>query len=290
MCDCFMRLVKYFMMLMVLSVVMTYGNDSKIQKDLNIYFVKLSESFDQITNSQSLKDRNLSKAEKLFVREMKKNLAYNTFIRINSKGQIISEAIRGSKIERSLRDVSDQTWFKEVKSKDELYSTLIKDEEKGRYYLLWAKPIHNSKGTFIGAIVTKIDLWDCFYDYSNSVYYPFLIKLNRMQFFVHKWKDDFMGHEDTISVLGAKRVSVSYIPEQKPATVDSISKTQAAPVVDSNTTKKKDENVSNVKKQKSSTTLLVIILLIVAAVIGGWVFLARVRQKLIQRKIDRGEF
>jgi hypothetical protein len=273
-------------MLTILPFVLAYGDNSKIQNEFNQYFEKLSLSFDQIANSQSLKNSNLGKAEKLFLKEMRRNLAYNTFLRTNSKGQIISEAIRGNKIERPLRDVSSQAWFKKVKSDKEEYYDLIKDKERGRYYLLWAKPILNAKGLFVGAVVAKLDIWDCFYDFSENVYYPFMIKLNGIQLFVHKWKKGFTGEQEMLTVSGAKNVSLFVIPEEKP--VDTVSLIQTA-VKDLDTTIKKVD-VPDVKKQKSSTPLFIIIISSLVALITGSVLLGKHRQKEKLRKIDDDTF
>ena len=183
-----------FLLIVVLSSVLPASSGTaNLQEDLNAYYVKLDESFARIVDAGALRSTSLKPAERLFVRAMRKNMAYNTFLRTNSKGIIISEAIRGQKVERPMRDVSDQKWFKRVSERKEAYYTLIKDDERGRYYLFWTRPILKGGNRFVGTVVAKIDLWDSFYDFSNNLYEPFLIKLGRKSLFSHKWEEGQQG-------------------------------------------------------------------------------------------------
>lgn len=231
----------------VLSSVPVAGDTISVQDNLNTYFHTIDSIFEKIAQSPTLKSTKLKPAELLFLKELRKNPVFHSFIRTNSKGIVISEAIRGQKLLREKRDVAGQSWFISVKSKKEPFYSLIKDEERGRYYLLYAWPLLKGEDQFVGSVLAKIDIWDGFYDYSNSVYYPFLIKLNGIVLFDHKWNRSLQGEEKQLTIKGVRKVSVCYIPEEKPSVV-------AEPVTLSDTTSKVKQAIDTAAAPNASGT------------------------------------
>lgn len=185
-----------------------------VQKDINDFFNSLRGSFSRLAGSSQLKSTRLKDAEMLFIATMKKNRVYYKLLRINSEGKVISEATRGKKVTRPMRDISSQRWFGKARDKREEYYSLIKDKERGRYYLLWCRPVIKDNH-FVGAIAAEIDLWDSFHEYSNRVYYPFLIKLKNRGLFSHKWRNSFTYEKRPLQIPGTDDISVLYIPEIK---------------------------------------------------------------------------
>ena len=232
-----------------------------IQKDMNEFYVKMNNSFSQIASSAQLRSTRLKKAEKLFVKILKNDRTYFTLLRTNSKGTVISEVIRGQKVERPNRDISSQSWFQQVKLNNEDYYSLIKDNDRGRYYLFWCKPIIRGN-SFVGSVVAKIDLWDSFYEFSNSVYYPFLIKLRDFSLFSHKWRDDITFDKKNLTIPGIDDISVFYIPEKKKGAIlpvkDTITEAVATPVNQTD-----DQN----KKSSFPLSILITIFLILAVAV-----------------------
>jgi hypothetical protein len=282
---------------MVMLALSSVGaTDADVQSELNNYYVELDATFARIAESGALRSTNMRQAERLFVREMRKNMAFNTFYRTNSKGSIISEVVRSQKIERPMRDVSDQRWFRRVSNRKEAYYTLIKDDERGRYYLFWARPILKRGDRFVGAVVTKIDLWDSFYEFSNSVYYPFLIKLGRKSLFSHKWKEGVTGTTRKLTIQGIAQISVTYAgpveniqknimeKETKPdtgsatfAVADTVMKDTTSP--DTAAAKKK-------KKGGSGLLTFFLVILIIGIVAASIMLIAWMRRRAFLKRLD----
>jgi len=266
------------------------GAEKVITDDLNLYFSDLDESFARIVDAGALRSTSLKSAERLFVREMRKNRAFNTFIRTNSKGAVISEVIRGEKVERPMRDISDQAWFRSVTKNLEPYYSLIKDEDRGRFYLFWARPILKQGNRCVGTVLLKIDLWDSFYEFSNDIYYPFLIKLGRKSLFSHKWKDAPGAKEEQLTVQGIDRITVTYIPEKKAPepvvaapTVDSSAPAAAFSVGD---TGKLFDKKAEKKKGKSGVLIFFVVILVIAIAGASAMLIAWMRRRALMRRID----
>ncbi len=274
----------------------SFGESANLQEDLNNYYVKLDETFANLLQAGAVKSTNLRSAERLFVREMRKNQAFNTFMRTNSKGTVISEVVRAEKVERPMRDVSDQKWFKIVSEKKEAYYSLIKDEEKGRYYLFWARPILKQGDRFIGSVLVKIDLWDSFYEFSTTVYHPFLVKLGKKSLFSHKWEGGASGSEKALTIPGIDRISVVYSSDNAPSPAASVAqkdtavKTVAAPaaVVDTGKAKKAAKPV---KKKKGGSGILIffLVLIILGIVAASFMLIAWMRRKAFMKHLDEEE-
>lgn len=275
--------------------ILTNADSLSIHIEMNKYYEKMDESFSRIARSTALKSTSLSGAEKLFVREMKKNRAYYTLIRTNSKGKVISEAVRGKKVERPNTDVVREKWFQTVKKTKEPYYSIIRDDDRGRYYLIWSKPVIKNNN-FVGTVTAKIDLWDSFYEFSNSVYYPFLVRLNNLSLFSHKWNNDFTYKEERLTVPGINRISVRYIPEKKGFSVAvkdtskivSDTDVQTAPVIQKSDTAK--DKIASAPKDKKGNPAAVLIITIIVIVAGGamvaLVIVSRNRRKAFLKELD----
>lgn len=269
-----------------------------VQADMNKYYEKMDESFSRLARSSAFKSTSLNGAERLFVKELKKNQAYYVLSRTNSKGKVISEAVRGKKVERPNTDVEAEKWFQEVKKNKEPYYSLTRDDDRGRYYLIWSKPVIKN-GNFVGALAAKIDLWDSFYEFSNSVYYPFLIRLNSMSLFSHKWNNDFSFKEERLTIPGINRISVRFIPEKKEAV--SISVNDSSKVVSDTVTQKavvaSINDSSSIKKTENSSSkrnpAAILIISIIAVIAGGVIVFIAIssinRRKAFLKELDSEE-
>ena len=280
--------LQFFLSSIFLFSLTVFADQSTLQEDLNNYFVEFDAAFAKIVEAGAVRSTSLRPAERLFVREMRKNLAYNTFYRTNSKGVIISEAVRGQTVERPMRDVSDQRWFRKVSTNKEAYYTLINDKERGRYYLFWARPVLKRGDRFVGTVVVKIDLWDSFYEFSNSIYFPFLIKLGRKSLFSHKWNEGASGIEKALTIQGVDRISVIYSGEEKKAEPVVEKKDTAATfaVVDS---AKKDTAVAAPEKKKKGGSGLLIFLLVVLVIgiaAASFMLIAWMRRRAFLKRLD----
>ncbi len=261
-----------------------------LQADLNDYFTKIDAAFEKVSEAGAVRSTSLRSAERLFVREMRKNQAYTMFFRTNSKGVIISEVVRGEKAERPMRSVADQRWYRTVSSKKEAYYTLVKDSERGRYYLLWARPVLKSGGRFVGAVAAKIDLWDSFYEFSNSVYVPFLVKLGRKSLFSHKWKNSLIGGEKLITVPGVDRISVIYIQEKQTAPAATVQKdTVTKPAVAAPVEKVKETPQPEKKKGGFGPLIILLIVLFAGIAIASLMLISWMKRRSFLKRLEEDD-
>lgn len=266
-----------------------------LEEKINSYFAKIEDSFSRVASSNVLKDRDLKPAEKLFVNTMKKNKVYNTFIRTNSKGVIISEVIRGKKPERPMRDVSNQQWFNYVKNKKEPFYNLIKDSEEGRYYLFWARPIIKDKNRVIGAVAVKIDIWDGFYDISKDVYIPFTIKLGNKTLFSHKVNKENKyspREEKQLAINGIKDITLVVLSENVTFTSNTLEQKKDTVVnttsLTNDTTKIQKKN----KQNKGGGAIIIILILVVlfgGIGVGSYMLISWMQRRAFLKRLDEGD-
>ena len=174
------------------------------------------------------------------------------------------------------------------------YRGFIKIEETGRYYLFWAAPIidksqkKGSRGTFLGAVTIKVDLWDCFCEFSKNTEVPFLIRVNKMRLYSNKWKDTIAYREELIKVPGVKRVLLRS-PKIIMAAVQPAD-TQAVLAVDSSMLKAAAadslKRTKALKAKKHSRTVFggIVILLIIIIIIY---FISVLRRRMVEWRIDK---
>lgn len=263
-----------------------------VKQDLDTYFAKIDETLTSIQKSSAIGSTNLNLAENLFFRELKRNQPFYAFYRANSKGKIVSEIVRSKPAERTGTVVENEQWFKAVKKNNEDFYTVFKDVERGRYYLIWSKPILK-KEQFKGAVCLKVDLWDCFYDYSNGIYFPILVKLGKKTLFSHKWNDVISSTEESLVVPGIKNISVRYIAEKKVETQDTVA--TSLPVKDTAAAKTDSSLVKKAKaiptpKKGNGLLIFMIIAGVAAVAIVVIMIISKKRKDAILKKIEEDDF
>jgi hypothetical protein len=146
------HLSSFLICLAILTVNTTsFADKITVQDSINSFFAKMDENFQQLCESPALKSTKLSPAEKLFVRTMKRNQFYLSLVRTNSRGIIISEAIRGKNVDRPNSNAENEKCLG-VKNQHE--STIhSKDNDRASMTLFGVN--HFNKGKFIGAVLAR---------------------------------------------------------------------------------------------------------------------------------------
>ena len=284
------HLSSFLICLAILTVNTTsFADKITVQDSINSFFAKMDENFQQLCESPALKSTKLSPAEKLFVRTMKRNQFYLSLVRTNSRGIIISEAIRGKNVDRPNSNAENEKWFKAVKTSSESYYSIQKDNDRARYYLIWSKPLL-IKGKFIGAVMAKIDLWDSFYEFSNSVYYPFFIRLRKLGLFSHKWKNDYTYKEVPLTIPGVSNITVRYIPESPSASAtiasDSVNQQTVTDKASEEAGKTTDTSAVSEKGKSKAGLVFILISLIAGTGVVSFVFISRKRRADFLKSLD----
>jgi hypothetical protein len=174
------------------------------------YFASLKKDFDKLADNPAMKKA--KSVNGLFVTTLKRHQPIYSFMRTNAKGVMINEVVRGQVPEKikknSKENVKAQEWFKKISKTATEYYGFTFIEENGRYYLFWVSPILGPKKKFGGAVVAKIDLWDCFHEMSKETTEPFLIRLGGKSLYSDKWKNAKNTVEVPVEVAGVEKISL----------------------------------------------------------------------------------
>jgi hypothetical protein len=270
---------------------------TSLQTTMDSYFTALQKEFDRIAGAQAAKSTRLKSIDWHFVKSLKANQVIYSLIRTNSKGVVICEVIRGEKPERKTRSIADQRWFTEVARTFGDYYGFMKEEETGRYYLFWSRAVmatpNRGNQKFIGAVVAKIDLWDCFHKISSGTEEPFLVRIGSLSLYNHKWDKEIASVDDPLTIPGVDRISVRHArpAAPPPAPADTtLSAAASQPPTSAQSAiaaeqkqQQKQSKISKLRKLVIVYWVIVLILLLFA----GFRFVVWLRLKLLQRKIDR---
>jgi hypothetical protein len=198
------------------------------------YFATLKKDFDKVADNPVMKKPKSKSINGLFVTALKRHQPIYSFMRTNAKGVMVNEVVRGQMPEKAKKNVKeknakeqnvkDQEWFKKISKTATEYYGFTYIEENGRYYLFWVSPILDKKKRFGGAVVAKIDLWDCFHEMSKETTEPFLIRLGGKSLYSDKWKNGRNIEEGPLEVAGVEKISLI---TEKPAAAPDTSLSSA---------------------------------------------------------------
>jgi hypothetical protein len=267
----------------------TFVAASTFKENIEQYFTELMESYNSIASAQGVKGTSLPRTDRYFVSALKKHQVFYSLIKTNSKGVVVSEVIRGQTPERNYRKVDNQRWFTVVSGKHEGYEGFMKEEETGRYYLLWGRPIIKGSSHFAGGVVAKVDLWDCFHEFSDKAEEPFLIRLGNLSLYSHKWKKGISYDEVALDIPGVKRISVRFPKSGAQLTPpDSIAQSMTA-VGDTEKGKKTKTGKFSLKKlstiQKITIAVMGVALLVLLFYLSK--LISRFKDWRLRKKIDK---
>jgi hypothetical protein len=176
------------------------------------YFAALKKDFDKLADNPVMSKPKSKSINGLFVTTLKRHQPLYSFMRTNAKGIMVNEVIRGQvpeKIKKNAKEsVKEQEWFKKISKTATEYYGFTFIEENGRYYLFWVSPILGPKKKFGGAVVAKIDLWDCFHEMSKETTEPFLIRLGGKSLYSDKWKNAKNMIDVPLDVAGVEKISL----------------------------------------------------------------------------------
>jgi hypothetical protein len=276
---------------------------SEMKLGLDSVFITMQQNFDEIMASPIVKSKTTASVNGFFFKALKDHQAFYSLTRVNTKGSVINEMIRlVEKPDMKPQDLSKLAWVRRTLTLHKPYSGMVKLEETGRYYLVWAAPIigkdKNGKETVEGAVSLKIDLWDCFHKYSNSTEIPFLVRLDKLKLYSSKWKNDIRYKEELLTVAGIKKISVRYPKDITPIAAAPVV-TEAPvqpppPVVDSTSIKGTQDSLKvalkTLVKQKQAKKSLInigIIALLVLILALLFIVIPLIRQRIKMGKIER---
>jgi hypothetical protein len=272
---------------------------SPLARGLDSIFTNMKKDFDDIAASPVMHGKSASAMNGYFLKMLKENQPFYSFTRVNQKGEVISEMIRlVDKPDDKKQNLSKEPWFKHAGKKHSEYSGMIKLDENGRYYLVWAIPIidQNGKGkeSFDGALALKIDLWDGFHKFANAVETPFLIRFDKLHLFSNKWKDTIAFKEEPLAVPGARKVLVRFPKDMTEVVAAPPSAAvPQVPAIDSTKIKAAQDSLKNAFKQKEkkkgTARAIIIAVLIILLIIGAiilFVVVPAMKQRAIMKDID----
>jgi hypothetical protein len=273
---------------------------SEMKLGMDSVFITLQQNFDEIMASPTVKSKTTATVNGFFFKALKDHQPFYSLTRVNTKGAVINEMIRlVEKPDTKPQDLSKLAWVRRTLTLHKAYSGIVKLEETGRYYLVWAAPIigkdKNGKETVEGAVSLKIDLWDCFHKYSNTTETPFLVRLDKLRLYSSKWKNDIRYKEELLTVAGIKKISVRYPKDIAPVAAPVVTEAPVLPPpVDSTSIKSTQDSLkvalktlSKQKQQKKSLINIGIAALLVLILALLFIVIPLIRQRIKMGKIER---
>ena len=264
------------------------GEPSALKLGMDSMFIKFQKDFDKIAASAAIKKSAVGPVNRLFFNSLKKHQPYYSFLRTNQKGIVVNEVIRlVEKPSTKKQDVSKEEWFKRASTKMEPFQDCLFQNETGRYHLFWVSPIiskgKKGKETFAGAVAVKIDLWDCFHQFSKDQDTPFLVKMDKKSLYSNKWDNNSPSAKEPLVVPGIDEIYVRYPKEGAPAEAQ-IEGTDSSLIKATADSAKAAQ--ANQGKGSKRAVIFFIVLLAVIAGIAYKVISAR-NEKARQQKIDQ---
>jgi hypothetical protein len=245
---------------------------SESMKDTaNTYFAALKKDYDKLAISKAIKNPHTDPINKLFVASLKKHLPISYLARVNTKGVLINEVVRGQIPQKKVhRKVGKEEWYSFVVKNKKAFSGI--SEENGRYYLIWSKPLLGAKKRSAGVVVEKIDLSDCFNMLSKETTAPYLIRLEQKSLYSHKWKNDSSYLEEPMTIPGIEKITFltekPVVASHAAETLDvSVQRVNSVPASPAPVTVEKPEKVKKKPAKITKKRMLVIIIGIVVVLL-----------------------
>jgi len=188
-----------------------FASTDSLTMTFNGYFSSLKRDFNACAVSVSTVKKTTN-VDLHFIKTLKKHQSVHSLLLTNDKGRVVGESVRGEKPSRAKRSVSGRSWYLKTRKTLAPYDGLTK-EDNGRYYLVWCVPlVKTARGhqKFQGAVVAKIDLWDCIHHVAETTKEPFCVRMKDKTLYTHDWETQRIFVEDTLSVPGVTSISIRY--------------------------------------------------------------------------------
>jgi hypothetical protein len=277
---------------------------SEMTLSMDSVFIKIQKEFDDVVASPIVQNKAVAPVNGYFFKILKEHQPFYSITRVNGKGVLTNEVIRlVEKPNIKSQNLSKEIWVKRTIKGRKPYAGMIKLEETGRYYLLWAAPTieKDKKGKEIvsGSVALKIDLWDCFHKIANETETPFLVRLDKLHLYSNKWKDTISYREDALSIPGIKKISLRYpkvIATAAPAATAAAPVQPVATAVDSAKIKAAQDSMKAVyaaqikqkNHKKTVITIAVIAIIVILLALLFWI-VPMVRQRMVMDKIGKDD-
>jgi hypothetical protein len=270
---------------------------SESMKDTaNLYFTALKKDFDKLAKNPVLKNPATSPVNRLFVASLKKHQPTASLVRVNAKGIIINEVMRGKvSLKKVNKKVGSQKWYSAVAKTKKVYNAVM--EENGRYYVLWCKPVVSKKKRLIAVVAAKIDMGDCFDLLSRETTAPYLVRMEEKILYSHKWKNDSSYLEEPMTIPGIEKitfltekpVAASHAAETLDVSVQRVNAVPAAPtqVTPEKPVKAKQAPVKITKKRVFVIIIgIVVVLLLIIFLFRFYIWL---NHKFLMHSINKSD-
>ncbi len=254
-------------------------------------FEQLEETFNKIASHPLAISTNLSASNVFFKKCLNEHPDFYAFIRVNSKGIIANEVIKGRPLGKpSYRQVGHQLFFKQVKKTRLTYRSFL-IQKNGKQFLIWANPIilprTHTPDKFGGVVLGKIHLNSKLQSMASKFDQPLLLSKSGKTIFKYKWTNHPNPYIQEIKIPGLPQSQIQTLPITKNDTSNVVPPTfhpgKQAPDQPSNKEaihhKVAEEavikQIQNQQANKKSFKLIWLILPIGAAIIGILIFLRR---------------
>jgi len=176
------------------------------------YFSALEKTCLQLSEQSNIRKGSPKRVAPILQSTLKKHIPMDAILRVNSKGIVINEILRGNKPIKKFRDISHQKWFDHAGTNMERYYGWTQSGS-GPVQLFWAYPLIavSSSGAkrSAGALLFKINSEKVFSLINSKSDLPFRVSFDNQELYHSpKAPDNASGNTRTITIRGLEGVTL----------------------------------------------------------------------------------
>jgi hypothetical protein len=250
------------------------------------FFQGILERFEKTAEAGIMKRKHRGKVNNHFVWVLRRFPTIQSFVRTDEKDMVVNEVVRGAVPRRVRKPIEKDAWYRFIKKRKEPRETIWFNQENGRYYLVWSRPIEIGKNNrYGGTVAAIIDLWNSFHRFSKRIERPFLIIINRKILYSHEWKPGEASMIERFEVPGVRKSAIRFCREAEvvaapeiPASEEAVAELEAEEEEAEEEAEGSEAAADEEEPEGSCGKGLLVFLVMVAALIGLGRFLYRKNQ------------
>jgi hypothetical protein len=263
-----------------------YPATDSLVASMETYFSALKDDFNQRAASSLVKSARAPQLGGYFAGIIKRNPSFASLMKVDAKGNVTCERVKGRQQLAKKRTVAQRTWFVKAAKGLKEFDCLVNDKN-GRPLGYWSFPIvaegPGGAKRFMGVFVAVVDLKACFLAIAKTGTQPFLVRLSDRDFFENSWNSNMIFVVYRLPVPGVDNLIVRYqksnvssVPQPPPIVrSDSLSVTSpsAAPAAapadpkDTSGANLQAPSVSPAKKNMPFIVSLIVLIIVVSVLL-----------------------
>jgi hypothetical protein len=177
---------------------------------VTMYFTRLDTFLSELTAEPSVANGSAAEASDRFAQLLAKFDGFVELLRTDSKGRVVSEAVRSAEQSSKGSSLAAEPWFATVmRTSEPFYGSVGTTDDSP--VLLWAKPIRPSTKGRGGVLVAKIGLKEALAEIARKASLgPFEVTYRGMPIHSHEWDSATASGEAILAISGLDSVRIGW--------------------------------------------------------------------------------